>query len=523
GLAGTQTSLLEWESLLATLTQLKALDSENQQLPRVAVAAGDAAYDAQLWDVADQIYAFVQSLPEDHPFAIPARSGAAHTTYELGRFEKSAELFQAIGRTPGIDLELRSHCAYMVALSLRQAGRLDESLEQFEITAKAFQRESAPETNEQLAACRNAYRSAKGGARVARELMKTEQADRLYESAFQQLKLLPAKEQKELDLLINEWADLSYNAKDFSRSDELYRLLLKERPDSDLADEARLILAESLRFDGNLTAAQDEFQKLFLDPRSDEFVRQRAVVHLLDLLAESKDWGASLELSEKVLGEFPQSEHRLYTEYRRGEALLQLKKTDEAIQQLTRLKEALANDLGSAPAWWPETWLLLAEAQFLKKDYSSMDETLGDLNVLGDGLPVLYRAEALRGRSLESRARFDEAREAYQRVIDSPAGKGTETAAEAQFRIAESYLKQNNLPTALKEYIKVFVGYDAPRFQSAALYQAGSVDATLKNWREAATTFRTLIEKFPESDFATQAQSELEKIETAFPELKMES
>jgi cellulose synthase operon protein C len=133
---------------------------------------------------------------------------------------------------------------------------------------------------------------------------------------------------------------------------------------------------------------------------------------------------------------------------------------------------------------------------------------------------VLYRADALLGRSLENQARFEEAREAYLRVIESEHGKQTETAAEAQFRIAESHLKEKNYDLALKEYYKVYAGYDAPRYESAALFQAGRCDASLKNWRGAVQSYRTLLEEFPESEFAEEARSQLKEIEAAFPELK---
>ncbi|HWL10350.1 MAG TPA: tetratricopeptide repeat protein, partial [Planctomicrobium sp.] len=119
---------------------------------------------------------------------------------------------------------------------------------------------------------------------------------------------------------------------------------------------------------------------------------------------------------------------------------------------------------------------------------------------------------------LENRARFDEARAAYRRVIDSEAGRGTETAAESQFRIAESYLKENNLPVALREYYKVYAGYAVPRLASAALFQAASCDVTMKHYQEAMTTYRKLITEFPESEFTGQAKDRIKELEAALPQ-----
>ncbi|MDB4743883.1 tetratricopeptide repeat protein, partial [Planctomicrobium sp.] len=136
---------------------------------------------------------------------------------------------------------------------------------------------------------------------------------------------------------------------------------------------------------------------------------------------------------------------------------------------------------------------------------------------------VIHRADLLLGRGFENQAKFDEARSAYSRVIESESGKGTETAAEAQFRLAESYLKQNNFEQAFKEYYKVYTGYDAPGYESAALYQAARSDTKMKNWKGAVQTFKVLLEEFPESEYADDAQVQLTEIETAFPELKKES
>lgn len=522
GLVGALTVLKDWPRLEASLAQLKSVDADGEQLFRVAIAAGDAAYDNKAWDAAAAIYELLFTFPADDPRLLPARSGMAHTRYEQGRYQAAADLFQQVGKSPAADLETKSHCAYMVGLCLRQAGDLEKALEQFQATVDAFALKEPTDDPQRRVAALNAYRSAKGGARAARESMKREEADRLYEVAYRQLKLQPVEEQKELDLLINEWADLSYNAEDFTRSDELYELLIKERPESDLADDARLILAESRRYGGRGDDAVKAFESLLADPKSDDFVKQRSLVHLLDLRAEAGDWDKVLAATENLLVQFPESPNRAYARYRRGEALLQKQQYAAAIEELSGLRSQFSQDPSSSPEWWPETWLLLGEAFFLSKDYAKLEQTLAELRNLADGLPILYRADALLGRSLESRARFDEARSAYQKVIDSDSGRGTETAAEAQFRIAESYLKQNNLPAALKEYYKVYAGYDAPRFEAAALMQAGSVDATLKNWRGAVTTYRTLIAEFPDSEFAEKARLQVDEIVKAFPELKTE-
>jgi TolA-binding protein len=325
--------------------------------------------------------------------------------------------------------------------------------------------------------------------------------------------LQPADQQQELDKLINEWANLSYKRKNYKRSDELYALLDKERPDSELADDARLILAESLRFSNKTDEARVAFARLADDPRSDDLVKQRSLVHLLDLAADAGDWNETLKVSERFTSEFPQSPHRTYGAYRRGEALLQQERFAEGAEVLQALRTELSTDLAAAPAWWPEAWILLAEAKYWLKDYEAVAVLVADLKAKAPRSDRAYRADGVLGKSLENQARWEEAREAYTRVVESEAGRGTQAAAEAQFRIAESYLKEKNFHAALQEYYKVYAGYNAPRFQAAALYQAAGCDASLANHAQARDTYRKLLQEFPDSNHAEDARRRLNELE----------
>lgn len=517
GLTYSLASTQKWPELETALTEFAQFDSKNARFAQVALAVGESAFDQRAWGPAAACFQKVLAQGIETPYAFPALSGLGHAEYEQKNYKPAAETFEKLAALATADRLLASHARFMQALAQQQAGELKEALATYQQAGELFTQtmlmRPLEETDFEIG--RNAYRSFKGGARVARELEDIATAEKLYDAAYRELKLQPQAEQTELDLLINEWADLSYNAKNFHRSDELYSLLVKERPESPLADDARLILAESLRFGGKKEQAVAAFEELIESPLSDEFVQQRAMTHLLDLLAEAKKWPEVVKLAEQMEKKFPVSPQALYAAYRRGEGELQAKQYPAAILSLQRVRDELSKDLGQAPAWWPEAWLLLAEAEFLQKDYTKMEAALEDLATKAPKSPLLYRADALRGRSFENQARFPESRAAYQRVIDSESGRGTETAAEAQFRIAESYLKENNLPVALREYYKVYAGYQAARYQAAALFQAAACDVSMKHFPEAAETYRKLIAEFPESEFAKTAQTRLQDLEPA--------
>ena len=528
GLANAQLGLKAWEPLESTLQELGTIDPEDRQFSPLAVAAGDGAFDEGEWERAIRLFQQVLDLGETGTFYAEALSGKGHALYETEQFQQAADAFEALASLTTQDDRLRSHAYYMTALSARRAGETARALKWYQQGYEAFTLAALTEvTPDAVPIGENAYRCAKGGARTARTQFEENRdqesfnlADKMYEAAYQELKRLPVDQQSELDLLINEWADLSYNAKDYDRSDELYALLLTERPESDLADDAKLILAESLRFSDRLEDAREAFKTLSQAPGADDFVRQRAFVHLLDLAAESSDWPAVLESARRLASDFPESDHTSYVQYRTGEALLQMKEYEDAADTLGSLNQTLAMNFDTAPPWWPESWLLLADAKFRLKQYEEMEAILTDLTRKAPGSPILYRADALIGQSYENQARFEEARAAYQRVVDSDTGRGTETAAECQFRIAESYLKEKNYEAAYTHYYKVSVGYESEMYEPAALIQAARCDAALKRWRGAVATYQKLIDEFPGSQFVEPAQTELREIETRHPELK---
>lgn len=522
GLTGKASALIllkNWKELDPTLEELQQIDTKNTRLGALALTAGDAAFDQQQWDSAKSFFQVSLDQGQDTPYWLPALSGLAHVDYEQKEFLSAAKAFGQLAESGESDPVLASHSMYMQALSLQQAGQAKEALEIYRKASTKFTQtqKEGPLSETAAPIAQNAYRAEKGGARVARELHDTETAHMLYEMAYRELKTFPAEEQKELDLLINEWADLSYNAQDYKRSDELFALLIKECPKSPLADDARLILAESLRFGGKKAEAIAEFRKLADSADSDEFVQQRALTHLLDLAAEAEQWPEVVAAGEQMIKKFPGTPNELYAHYRIGEGQLQQKNYSESEKTLEKVRQSLAANLAEAPAWWPEAWLLLAEAQFWQKNYGSMNETLADFQEKAPDSPLIYRADAIQGRAFENQARFAEARTAYQRVIDSESGRGTETAAEAQFRVAETYLKEKNWPIALREYYKVYSGYDAPRYESAALYQAGSCDASMKQYPQAKMTYEKLIEEFPDSEFAPMARERLKELEPLLP------
>jgi TolA-binding protein len=71
----------------------------------------------------------------------------------------------------------------------------------------------------------------------------------------------------------------------------------------------------------------------------------------------------------------------------------------------------------------------------------------------------------------------------------------------------EAYFHQEKLHEALRDFLKVDILYAAPRWQSAALLEAGKVYERLDQWADAAETYGRLLARFPREAPASEAQS----------------
>jgi TolA-binding protein len=95
-------------------------------------------------------------------------------------------------------------------------------------------------------------------------------------------------------------------------------------------------------------------------------------------------------------------------------------------------------------------------------------------------------------------------------VIRSEQGGKTETAAMAQWMIGESYFHQENYEAALREYLRVEILFDYPRWAAASLVQAAKCHEHLGEWKDAAELYTRLLNTYPDCELAEEARERLE-------------
>lgn len=509
----------DWSRVDDFAARLLAADPQDTRYGSAACRAGDLAYAAQDFARSGKLFeTVVRDFPMSDYYRV-ALSGLAHSKYDQKDYRAAALAFGTLVNEAGDDRVLKANATQMQGLSLRQDGKFAEALPVFETGYKDFALNSAQgtvHTPEQLEASLNAYQSAKWGARTAADLNQQDVAERLYEAAFRELKRHPVDKQVQLEKLIFEWANLSYKQGKYERSDEIFRLLVAERPNTPEADTARMALGESAYQAEKYNEARELFSQLATKPNTEPFVRERSLTQLIDIDAAQQRWDEVLKWSRELSAAFPGNEQEDYIAFRMGQAAVNQEDAQRAIASLEKLRLKLAPAGAARPNWWPDVWILLASAHLQEKNYPLLDETAEELRRLATGneaAALLYKLDLVQGRSFEKRANFPEARQAYQRVVDSEASRGTVSAAEAQFHIAETYLKENNHDVAYKEYMKTVVGYEAPEYQAMALLQAAKCDKISRRWTGAEAALKDLIARFPDSKWVSDAQLELKSIE----------
>ncbi len=298
-----------------------------------------------------------------------------------------------------------------------------------------------------------------------------------------------------------------------AEADRVFTRLLDQYPASAHAADARFNLAESANQDGRhadvvrllspLVAGRSATAK----PADDPSARlMPAVLYRLGRTqAELKDWKAAAATLDRLLGEFPDAPYRREARFLRAEASLQLGDATAAEKGFAALlsEPARPDDppglRRSVRLEQVRCWVALKRW----KDVASEVQTLrGELKTDD---PALAELDYALGQARMGLGRMEEARQSFQAVIASR--RGGELAAQAQLMRGETFFHENRLREALREFLQVEILYDAPRWEAAALLEAGKVYERLGQWADAAETYERLIADFPKEPEAAHARA----------------
>jgi TolA-binding protein len=456
--------------------------------------------------------------------------GLGWCQYEAGQYDEAHTTFLKLKReAEQRQLKLQSAQAnYVAGLSLLKLHKYEAAIDILKQGYDQFHQsklEGDPATRQaQIETCYLAYHCAREAARADVILKKFPEAHQMYEAGYMQLRIMPQDKRANLDKYLDEWALMHYQNEQFDSADDVFRILVKETPDSDLADNSRLILAESDYANGKIELAKDQFGVLMHDPKADEGVQRRALYQLVSLAATESQWTQLLALSNNYLRRFsepapqyPDGDYAREVKWRHAQALLETGKTDDGIAEL---KEVLAwgdaspglkpDSAHPLPAWSDAAFVHLAEGYRRIKDYDQCEKIY---NWFKDAYPessYVQDLNVIRGRALISQAKFTSAREIFEKVIAESAGQKTSAAAQSHFYMAETFLMQKNYPDALKHYLRVALIYPQEKsLRGASLFQVGQCEEVLGNIPNAIKSYQDLIQAEPQGEYTGRAQERL--------------
>ncbi len=255
---------------------------------------------------------------------------------------------------------------------------------------------------------------------------------------------------------------------------------------------------------------------------------------------ELRDWSQAQEAFTRLLNEHPNSALRGEAFYRRGSALIAMGNFDAALSNFDQ-----AATLNAAPAdlqnevQFQKAWLLYRYEDFTDAAPAFMRLHESDPSAKWGGDALFWAAESyyqlgdlnraaslfrqyLRSYSGGSQAEaahyalgwtyFKQAN--YQDAITEfrtflreyrDADGYVPYRTDAMLRLADSFYALKRYPEAIQAYQQVG-GQDSDDY---ALYQVGQAYSNAGEQFEAITTFRRLLERFPESDWKEEAQYNL--------------
>jgi len=477
--------------------------------PVTVLQLAELAESQQDWPVSGARYTALIPLSEGTDNQAFALRGLAWSLFKQKQYAAAADNFdKVVKQFP--KHKLNSECAYYRAEALREAGQGEQAVAGY---VDVFQRFGPPAPaapgSEQEAPLLYAYRAGLQRARTLRQLKQVAPADEAYTALLEKF-----PQPLQLDRLLDEWALMNYEAERYAQADEIFARLIAQTPNSELADNARLSLAESDLVNDKLESAQQAFEGLLAAEASDADVKERSLYQLIVLAVDQQRWADVGTLSDRLAKSFPESPHLAYARYGLAEAVVNAAKATEA--EVAAAKQQLDAVMASAPekfakdSFLGRVWVLAAELTNREKRYEDVFKLTEQFKQAHADSIFIYQLEEIVGRSYKQQADFPQARAAFERVIADPLAFRTATAAKSQFLIAETHFLEMKWEEAFLEYQKVYTSYDLPEWQAAALLQSAKCDEQLKQWKEAAATYSQLIEEFPQSEHIPDAQQRLD-------------
>ncbi len=483
--------------------------AKNPQTWTVLLHAAELAWDEKEYAAALELFMRANNGQAPASTRRAGASGFAWCLFEQGQFKEAAEAFKETARA-WPDSSGGFEAQYMAVRSLHELGQMDTVIDEYAALSKEFAIKATDTATQQLR--ERLYSYALDAGRTAARLL--DSAGRRDESNRQWAALADGfTDASELDMILDEWAWMNLKTEQYAVADKIYRRLLKECPESPFAGTARLSLAESDLNAQRMDEAIGEFQAIVDHPKYADAEKAKALFHLIDINAERQSWQDVTRFADQFATAHSVSSLAPRVQLLHADALVALNQPDLARELLQLLRRGVLERQLEAAPWTERIWVVLGEVALAAKDYKDVDAVAEEFSMQFPESKLKFQMSYLLGRRWKNQPepKFEKAREFFEAVIYDESGRGTRTAARSQFLIADTRLMENDYAGASREYFKVYTLYDYPDLQAQALYQAGACQLEIGQPKEAVQTWRSLIEDFPESAIAKDAEQRLKE------------
>lgn len=450
----------------------------------------EAAFVAGKNEQASRLFGSLASDGQQPEWAAKGWLGLGWAQFREGAAEAAGEAFgQVLERYP--DSPLAPEAAMLRAKTLEQRDRSEDALDAYLAVAAAY-----GDSNQAAPAMMEAVR-------LLERLERKEEVVPLLRRLIQQH---PGFER--LDAALYELAWQLDAQGEGAEAERLFQRISDQYPDGEYWADTTYRLAERAA-----RAAQYERAVRWLDrlieARCADEILMRALYLRGQLAASTQRWQDVAPPLLALLEQFPDSTLRAHAACWIAESLYQQKDYTNAARWFEELEAApLAED----DAW--NAMIPLRRALMLteQQKWPEAAALVRDLETRFPAFGQQYEVDYVLGLCLARQDQPAEALRRLERVIRSPEGGRSETAAKAQWLIGGIYAAGGELDQALKAYYRVETLYHYPPWKAAALLQAGHCHELRGEHADAARAWRHVVANFAETPAAAEAADRLEQL-----------
>ncbi|MBO6576193.1 MAG: tetratricopeptide repeat protein [Rhodothermales bacterium] len=461
---------------------LRASDyRQTETAPAALYARGYLFIEQERYEEGAEAFELLAARHPDSEFSLSVGLALAEVYYELGDYLRTVEEIRA--RLPRLEEDFRDRAHFLLAESYNQ-------LRDSENAIVYYQRFTEENPDSPF------YRRARFG------LGWNYHYQEAYQWASEEFAAVQDGSGDELDrdALYYEAVNLKLSAQPREAVDR-FAAYARRYPGGELADHARFEQALTLYALRDWTGARDAFRQLIRDHGDSQLLGQ-GFMHLGNtLIATGHFDGALSAFNEAIDRNAASQEVRDEVVFQKAWLLYRNGRYEQATGAFSQLLDESPSGARAA-----ESLFWMAESNFQLGNFSRSAELFRRYLREHPGGVHVEAAHYALGWSYFRQARYQDAIPQFEAFLRQHQG-GSETipyAADARLRLADSHFALKQYPQAIRVY-----GRLASDGDDYSLYQIGQAYANAGDPLEAISTFRQLLQSFPNSEWREESRYQL--------------